>query len=559
MSSFYSRLEEFISNGKNLNKIIFFLVVFLFAVNLPSIIISDIQPWDEGMYATRVLSIHTHGDFIDQSSHSVGNFYSGSHPPLLIWIGYLATIIFGISPVVLKLIPLVFGILCVILILLIGRKLYDNKIGFFAALIFCSNIIFNVFSKRFQFDIPYTFFILLSFYTLLLFNETSKYKYIILSGISFGLCLMVKILVGFYIPIVLFLSYIFIKDKVNFRFKDLIILTVTGIIIALPWHLYMLLNYGSEFLEYFFKFHIYDRAFLGVEMNEKRSGIFFHVNYLLSIIPYSILVLFSFVRDFVQSKKPDWKKVFLWSWFLTGLFIITVFQTKLEVYILLILAPASFIIPLYIGEIDKENLVLKTLIILFTFLNIFWFATEPVRPEIKSYVAANNKLFFLFIVLSGCTIIYFISKLLAKTLELKKTYYIFILIFFFTTNLYYLINITEWKNNFRISEIRNHIHQNSGKKILYIGTNYRYNPQFSFYFKGLNLNWDNHDYEFEFIDTKDGIDKTKEKVRNLTAGRYFLIVEKDYINRAEYPNSDLFIPSESKLIIKQTGYELYEN
>ncbi|MEP7145789.1 MAG: hypothetical protein ABI792_02135, partial [bacterium] len=88
MSSLFIKLEDFLNNGKNFYKLFFFLVVFLCAVKLPSLLTSDIQPWDEGMYATRVLSIHTYGDFIDQSSHSTGGFYSASHPPLLIWIGY---------------------------------------------------------------------------------------------------------------------------------------------------------------------------------------------------------------------------------------------------------------------------------------------------------------------------------------------------------------------------------------------------------------------------------------------------------------------------------------
>ena len=80
MSSTFSKLEDFLNNGKNFYKLYFFLVVFLCIVKLPSLLTSDIQPWDEGMYATRVQSIHTNGDFIDQSSHSPGGFDS-SDPP----------------------------------------------------------------------------------------------------------------------------------------------------------------------------------------------------------------------------------------------------------------------------------------------------------------------------------------------------------------------------------------------------------------------------------------------------------------------------------------------
>ena len=110
--SLYFKLNEFLNNGKNLYKIYFFLVVFLCVVKLPSLLTSDIQPWDEGMYATRVLSVHANGDFIDQSTHSVGNFYSASHPPLLIWTGYLVTLIFGVNSVTLKLTVFLYSHFC---------------------------------------------------------------------------------------------------------------------------------------------------------------------------------------------------------------------------------------------------------------------------------------------------------------------------------------------------------------------------------------------------------------------------------------------------------------
>jgi len=153
----FNKILNYLNDEKNIYKVFFLIVVFLSVVKLPTLFTADIQPWDEGMYATRVLSIHTNGDFLDQSEHSVGKFYSGSHPPLLIWIGYFSSLAFGLNPVILKLIPFVFSLLSVLMLILIGRNLFNPISGITAALVFSSNIIFNIFSKRFQFDIPYTF------------------------------------------------------------------------------------------------------------------------------------------------------------------------------------------------------------------------------------------------------------------------------------------------------------------------------------------------------------------------------------------------------------------
>ncbi|HMS33213.1 MAG TPA: glycosyltransferase family 39 protein [Ignavibacteria bacterium] len=558
MSSYLIKLENFLNNGKNLNKIYFFLVVFLCIVKLPSLLTSDIQPWDEGMYATRVLSIHTNGDFIDQSSHSVGKFYSASHPPLLIWISYFVTLIFGVSSVVLKLIVFVFSLLCILLILLIGKDLFSLSTGFYAAIIFCGNIIFTVFSQRFQFDIPYTFFILLSFYLIFRYNDTLKFKYLIYSGIAFGCCLMTKILVGLYIPMILCLSYLIIKDKFNISLKDIISLTVIGILIALPWHLYMFAKSGPEFTDYFFKFHIIDRAIEGVEMNEKNSGYLYHINYLFSIIPFSVLIFPALIKDLINFNKINWQKIFVNVWFVTGLLILTFFKTKLEVYSLMILVPGAFIIPLFLKEINNENIMVKVFLIFITILNILWFATESFRPEIKLFLKNGSTVLNLVYFLSAVIILFLISRQSAKIIELKKTYYIFILIFFFGISIYYLFFTPVWVNGFKLSEIKKYIDKSGKKEIVYVSSNYRFNPQFSYYFDGLNLSWNNPEFKFDLINTGNNFDSAKNKLNAIGDKDYFIIIEKDGINRASDFNSDLLLPDFFKMSLKSTGYELYE-
>ncbi|MBS1517194.1 MAG: glycosyltransferase family 39 protein [Bacteroidetes bacterium] len=559
MSSLYFRLNKYLENGDNLYKVFFVLSLLLVLFKIHSLLITDIQPWDEGMYATRLLSIHLNGDFFDQYSHSVGKFYSASHPPLLIWAGYFFTLIFGVHAIVLKSFIFILSLLCILLILLLGRELFSLKIAFYSALIFSSNIIFSVFSQRFQFDIPYTFLILLSFYFLVLYTRTAKYKYIIYIGIAFGACLMVKILVGFYIPIVIGISYFFIKDKTNLKIKDIAVLTAIGILIALPWHVYMLVHYGKEFTDYFLKYHIYDRAFIGVENSVKRSGIFYHVNYLMSILPYSVLVFFSLIKDFIRRKELDWKRIFVWIWFITGMIILTAFKTKLEVYIFLVLAPCCYLISLFVESVEKEKFYVKALSVTFVLLNFLWFATEDIRPFLKEYVMRPEIMVTAVSIFLIIFIAYFGGKFIARRFDLMNTYYIFILVFFLSANTFYLIRIPEWESKFQISEIKDEMEKSGRKNLVYVATNYRHNPQFSFYFNGLDLNWDNPMYNFELIDNKDGIELVKDKLSSLKRNDYLILVEKDYINRADYPDSKLFIPGDFSLKMKRKGYELYEN
>lgn len=553
------KILNYLNDEKNIYKIFFLIVVFLLIVKLPPLFTTDIQPWDEGMYATRVLSISENGDFLDQSSHSVGKFYSGSHPPLLIWIGYFCSLIFGLNAVTLKLIPFTFSLFSILLLILIGKKLFNPLSGITAALIFSSNIIFNVFSKRFQFDIPYTFFILLSFYLFILYTDNKRPLYNISGGVVFGLCLMVKILVGFYIPIIIFIFYIFLRKKSGYRFLDLIIFTSIGVIIALPWHIYMLMQHGDDFIEYFFKFHIYDRAFVGVEHNTKGSGYLYHINYLLSIIPYSILIFITLVKDFRRIKEIDYKKIFVIIWFLTGLTIITIFKTKLEVYILLILAPGSLLLADYLFKLNKINSKEKLTVFILTTLNIIWTISFSFRNDIdyKSYI--QNHLFIVILSLFVIFIlIFFLIKIISNKISISKFYYTFIYLFCIGINIYFLINVPNWEYDIIIKDLKNIIETSGKKNIIYISTNYRANPQFSFYFKGIDLGWKSEKYNYELLDTKNGVEDVKNKLNAVKDNDYNIIVEKGNINRSEYPESKLFIPSDFKLIYSTKGYELYQ-
>ncbi|HEX2786530.1 MAG TPA: glycosyltransferase family 39 protein [Ignavibacteria bacterium] len=564
MKSYYDSLISFLNRDRNKFLIFFALCVFLLIVKLPSLIATDIQPWDEGMYASRVLSIHTFGDFINQSEHSVGEFYSASHPPLLIWIGFLATKIFGASALVFKLIPFLFALGCLFLIINLSQKLFDLKTGILAALIFSSTIIFNVFAKRFQFDIPYTFFILLSFYLVVLFIESGKRKYIIYSGISFGLCLMTKILVGVFIPIVLFASWIVLQNKINLKLKDILLLTAIGVLIALPWHYYMISKYGSEFLQYFIGFHIMSRAFEGVEQNTKGSGYLYHVNYFFNILSFGILIFISMIKDLLSYKQLSWQKIFVWVWFITGLLIITLFKTKLEVYILFILTPGAVLLAHFILNYDFASRKINAFILFALIFNLVWFFTETNRTSLKQYFTSSDKLFILLIFFISVILIGWICYFLSDKLNIKKYLLYYAVFFFFANNIYFMLNVPRWDNTYAITPVYNKIFPDANelntnfKNLIYISNNYTANPQFTFYFKGDDLGWDTHKYDYRLLDAKYGTEFIKNDLKDMNEKTY-VIIQRDGINRNDSVDSKAVIPENFKFILSSPGYELYSN
>lgn len=536
--------------------IIMAILAFIAVVRIPSALNSDIQPWDEGMYAARVNSVNINGDFFDQSAHSVGRFYSGSHPPLLIWLGYFSSVIFGFNPFVLKLLSLLISMSAVFALYFIGFKNYEPMTGILAVMIFAGNILFTVFSVRFQLDMLYVLFMLLSLYFILRFTRKGILVNSIFAGCFLGLCLLSKILVGLFIPLTLFLSIALLGKRAPCRFGQALIITAIGILIALPWHVSMYLMHGSQFTDYFFGFHLFERAVKGVEMNQKGSGIFYFVNYFLTIIPFGVLLLFAFINNIRQYSRLSSQTLFLWIWTILGFLIISIFKTKLESYILLVLPAASLLIANYLKQIQKEKPAVKVLILVLIFVNAVWFATEVFRPEIKHFLAEANLLLEIVVTTVALLFVYFMCKWLSNTFNLRFATEAIIILVFISTGLYYFANPPLWENRFRIREISAAVKESGAKGIVYVGSNYRFNPQFSYYFDGIDLGWKHPKYIYEFMDTNIGTEKVKARLTAKDSG-ICIIVEKDKINRSDYPESETFIPDDFRLIQKSSGYELY--
>jgi 4-amino-4-deoxy-L-arabinose transferase-like glycosyltransferase len=558
----YKKFSYYLNNKRNFYKIFIALAIFLSLLKLPPIFITDIQPWDEGMYATRVLSIEKFGDVLDQSSHSVGKYYSSTHPPLLIWLGYLASKITGLNAVTLKAVTYIFALLCLLFLMKIGALIRSAEVGFYSAVIFSSNIIFNIFSKRFQFDIPYTFFVILSVYFFIKYISEGRSKYIFWCGVAAGLCMLSKLLVGIVIPMVLFAAYFFIKKETRYSLKDFFVITAIALLMSLPWYAYLIFNSGSEALNYILNFHLVQRASVGVEQNAKSTGVFYFINYLLTIIPFGFLAFYSLILNIKNFRTIDWKIKLISIWFIVGFGIVTVFKTKLESYSFLFLPPACILMIDLIFRLNNFSRKGKIVILSTAVLNLIWYCTEHYRTDLKGFLSENitHKIEAVLLVcviigLSFVIIKYFIFKI-----NFTSVFFSFVLITFVVSNIYYLVKIPYWENGYKITDIKNIIDKDRDKQVLYVAANYKHNPQLTFYFSGADINWGRniHGYNFTMLDTKNGVDSVKKNIEAMSK-EAFVIVEKDNINRSEYPPSVLFIPSNFVLVNKTPGYELYKN
>ena len=557
----YQSLSSYINDERNLYKIFIALIIFLSLLKLPPLFSTDIQPWDEGMYATRVHSIEKFGDFLDQSEHSVGKYYSSTQPPLLIWLAYFITRVTGINAITLKLIVYIISIFALFLLIKLGKLIDSLEVGFLAAMIITSTLIFNIFSKRFQFDMLFVLMVLLSVYFFFKYIEGENKKYLYFTGIAAGLCIMSKLVVGVLPLIVFFCAYFFIRKTTRYTIKDFFIIVIIALAVGMPWYIYLIIHTNFDALKYTLDFHMYKRAVVGIEQNEKRTEILYYFNYFMNIVPFGILVFYIIGKNILNFKSISWKDKFLLIWFIVGFIIVSVTKSKLQSYTFLFFPPAALMIAGYIKNFKELKNKEKLLLFFLLLLNLIWYATENYRTYTKEFgnYSLVHKLGILGVILLILSVLLFFLRKVAIKVNYKKVLFTFVVLTFFVSNVYYLVKVPYWENSNQLSPIKEIVDKDIEKKLLYVSSNYKFNPQFSYYFNGADAGWgENSGYKYELADIKFGLDTIKRKLENLD-NDYFILVEKDYINRAEYPDSKLFIPPNFTLITKITGYELYKN
>ena len=131
------------------------------------------------------------------------------HPPLGKWLIAIGIRVFGNSEFGWRFASAIFGTLSILLIYLVVKKLFNSEfLSITAALLMTFDGLNLVMSRVALLDIFLMFFILLSFYFLIINN-------LWLSGSAIGLALAVKWSAAFLIP--LLIIFVVIYNKINFK------------------------------------------------------------------------------------------------------------------------------------------------------------------------------------------------------------------------------------------------------------------------------------------------------------------------------------------------------
>lgn len=404
---------------------------------------SEVQPWDEGLYAVRARAIIEHNLFWDQTEYSLGGLYSSTYPPLSVWAiaGFMKLL--GDNAFSIRLFSALCSFFSIFLIFYLSKRLLDDDLSLIAALLLAGTTIWNLYSRQGMTDIPLVFFYLLALFAVFNFIESSEHKkeylWAFVFFLAFVCALMTKIIVSL-LPIAFVIFAFFMK--INTRKKILLILaTLCSLGLASLWYFYMSGKYGSDFTNALLAPHLYST----VENNMSRIGIFYYINQLIVANPFTLLAfffIFYFLVKYKQIKslfnESEFKiAVFFLIWFVTLFIIFSLAPTKMPHYSLYFLVPSIVLTLLFYTTALNQDISskLKALIFLLILTSFFWAFNPSLRLKFRSFNTISNLDMYETIIVVVLLFGFFIA-ILTKKQKLRtipNRFYSYLLIAFLVT------------------------------------------------------------------------------------------------------------------------------
>jgi 4-amino-4-deoxy-L-arabinose transferase-like glycosyltransferase len=326
-------------------------------------------------------------------------------PPLFFWLQTLAMKIFGINEFASRFPNVIVGIISILCLFFIGKKIISDKFGFIWALSYIGSILPHFYFKTGIIDPLFNLFIFLSIYFFYLYQDQYKKKNLIVASTLSGLAVLTKGPVAILIILLVVFFFVIYKWKtIKIKILDLIVAGLIICIITSFWFISEIINGGGielfkEFIDYQIRLFTTSEAGHGEPFYYHFIVLFFGCFPIsLIAIPYLLNKNFSnsnsiFVREFYTLN-------FILFWVVLILFSIT--TTKIVHYSSLCYFPLSFIAAyiIYQNIIEKRNLnkmslVLLTFVgillgIIFTAIPLIIKFKDNVIPFIKDEFAVQN-------------------------------------------------------------------------------------------------------------------------------------------------------------------------
>ncbi|MCK9220754.1 MAG: glycosyltransferase family 39 protein [Bacteroidales bacterium] len=281
-------------------------------------------------------------------------------PPVPLWFIALSIDTFGNSDFAVRIPTLIFSLLAIYLTFLLGKYLFNERVGLLAAFLHAINgLVLEIGSGRLSSDHVETFFNIFIeiaiLFCIISIIQKNKYYLSFLGGLFIGLAILSKWLPALIVFPVWLTGAIFArKYTVREIIRHFIIIVIGCLIIALPWFIYIMLTFPLEA-----KWVI--RKFLfaySTSIENHNAPWWYYINYVEIIFGELVYIPLIFAMYILFKDKKEWALKLLSIWWIIPVVIFSFAETKRHTYLMLS-SPSYFLITAWFWYYLKEAYVKK--------------------------------------------------------------------------------------------------------------------------------------------------------------------------------------------------------
>lgn len=344
---------------------IFIIISISYIVIFHNLEKGSLADWDEAVYAEVSKEILLTQDWITLHYKFQPWF---NKPPLLFHLVSISYKLFGISTFSSRIWPALFGIGTILVTFFLAKELFNQNVAFMSSLVLATSPQFIHKARMLMLDVPVAFFIILSLYLFVLTEKRkSAYLYYLL-GISLGLGIMVKGVIGL-IPFFIIFAYLLLTKNMHYILsKDFLIVMLVFVVITIPWHVTQIVLHKSNFVNDYLVYHVLQRVAEPLERHNYGNLFYFRVlkyGFKLWLYPLILSVLYLIIFESKRNKE----KILLFSWIAITFGIFLIAKTKLPWYLIPLYPAFAITIAYFLDNVKLKKIYigLITCLIIFIF------------------------------------------------------------------------------------------------------------------------------------------------------------------------------------------------
>jgi 4-amino-4-deoxy-L-arabinose transferase-like glycosyltransferase len=283
-------------------------------------------------------------------------------PPLFIWLQVIAMKLFGIGEFAARFPNAMVGIITLVSIYHVGRKVADEKVAQWWVLLYAASWLPHFYFKTGIIDPTFNYFIFLAFFQVYLLRSSErKTVNALLAGLALGLAVLTKGPVAFLVAALSFIIYLVVNRGLNgYKVKHLAGIAIAALIPVTIWLGAAFARYGMTYGKWFLsEFIQYQVRLFSTEDADHGGPFFYHfIVLLVGCFPASIFLFQYFRKGKEETQTNDFTK-WMWILFWVVLILFSIVKTKIVHYSSLCYFPLTYLAAVQLSRLSDDRARLK--------------------------------------------------------------------------------------------------------------------------------------------------------------------------------------------------------